>query len=198
MSELQNIKLTKKTYAKTRAYDVLDQEFSEFIIEPINIDEFFENYNNMFYDIPKKGKLSHRKIISKSIEYAGLPYNSKREDIKELKEQLDDLQEELDSIEENHPFFKNGSVIQARDNDQLNYYMQSGRRREINSDNAFKQIKRRAGQIGISNNDFATPVDMRAIADIFVGPPINNEKDLNIDILSINRFDERQFEEEYQ
>ena len=39
---------------------------------------------------------------------------------------------------------------------------------------------------------------MQAITGILVGPPINNEEDLNIDILSINRFDERQFEEEYK
>ena len=76
--------------------------------------------------------------------------------------------------------------------------MQSGRRREINSSAAFKLIKRRAGKREVSNIDFATPVDMQAISGIFVGPPINNEEDLNIDILSINRFDERQFEEEYK
>ena len=198
MSEIQNIKLTKKIYPSTRIYDILDEEFSEFIIEPLNIDEFFENYNNIFYDIPKTGRLSHRKIIEKSIKQAGVPYNPKLEDKQELLDQINDLQEDLDSIEEEHPFFKNGSVIQARNNEQLNYYMQSGRRRQINSDGAFKLIKKRAGKREIPNTDFTTPLDMQAIAGILVGPPINNEEDLNIDILSINRFDERQFEEEYK
>tara|TARA_R110000744_G_scaffold53939_3_gene114838 strand:+ start:4779 stop:5375 length:597 start_codon:yes stop_codon:yes gene_type:complete len=198
MSEIQNIKLTKKIYPSTRIYDILDEEFSEFIIEPLNIDEFFENYNNIFYDIPKTGRLSHRKIIEKSIKQAGVPYNSKLEDKQELLDQINDLQEDLDSIEEEHPFFKNGSVIQARNNKQLNYYMQSGRRRQINSDGAFKLIKKRAGKRETPNTDFTTPLDMQAITGILVGPPINNEEDLNIDILSINRFDERQFEEEYK
>ena len=43
MSEIQNIKLTKKIYPSTRIYDILDEEFSEFTIEPLNIDEFFKN-----------------------------------------------------------------------------------------------------------------------------------------------------------
>ena len=88
MSEIQNIKLTKKIYPSTRIYDILDEEFSEFTIEPLNIDEFFKNYNDIFYDIPKTGKLSHRKIIEKSIKQAGVPHNPKLADKEELLEQI--------------------------------------------------------------------------------------------------------------
>ena len=48
------------------------------------------------------------------------------------------------------------------------------------------------------NEDFATPVSNSCIAGILAGPPINNKNDLNVDLMIINRFDERQFEEEYQ
>ena len=149
----------------------------------------------MFYDIPKTGKFSHKDILIKSIKYAGLPINPKKEELKELKEQLDDLKEDLDSIEEEHDFFKNGSVIQVRNNEQLNYYMQSGRKRKINSTAAFQIIKKRAGKKEISNKDFSIPLDSQAIAGIRVGPPINNAEDLNIDILTINRFDDRSIDD---
>ena len=38
---------------------------------------------------------------------------------------------EIDSIEREHDFFPNRSVIQNRNNPELTYYMQSGKRRRI-------------------------------------------------------------------
>ena len=73
--------------------------------------------------------------------------------------------------------------------------MQSGKKRKINSSKAFEQIKKRAGQREKSNKDFATPLDISAIRGIRLGPPINNEGDLNIDILTINRYDDRSIDD---
>ena len=186
MPEIQNIKLTKKTYN----YDTLDEEFSEFIITSPEPSELFEIYNDLFYDIPQFGEEeTHEFLIKKSSEYINFdPPNPKNQELIELKEEIEELKEELDSIEGENPFFKNGSVLQARQNDQLNYHMQSGRTRQINSSTAFKLIKKRAGKPNISNSEFSIPLDLSAIRGIPVGPPINSEKDLNISILKINRF----------
>tara|TARA_R110002049_G_scaffold137585_1_gene297610 strand:- start:342 stop:920 length:579 start_codon:yes stop_codon:yes gene_type:complete len=192
MSELIKIKFTKESYKDT---DFNEFRFTELKLKPHTIDELFNIYNESFYEIPKEGQNSHDEIILKSIEYAGNPPNPKDDEIKELREQIKDLQEEIDSIEDEHPYFKNGSVIQARNNDQINYYMQSGKKRKINSSKAFEQIKKRAGQREKSNKDFATPLDISAIRGIRLGPPINNEGDLNIDILTINRYDDRSIDD---
>ena len=197
MSTRINIKFTKESYLEEDFEELkkISFEFEEFKTKPYTINQLFDLYNELFYEIPKQGSHSHSEIIIKSTNEAGTPHNPKMDEIKELKEQVNDLQEESDSIEEEHPFFKNGSVIQARGNDQLNYYMQSGRRRQINSSKAFKQIKYRAGQREMSDKDFSTPLDVKAIQGIRVGPPINNEGDLDIDILTINRYDDRSIDD---
>ena len=146
-------------------------------------------YNELFYDISKRGKNSHTKILEKSALYAGLPPNPKQEEINELREQLEELQDDLDSIEEEHPFFKNGSVIQSRNNSELNYYMHSGRKRQIFDDRVFNIIKKQSGfKNNAPNSDFVIYLNAQAIGEITSGPPINHPDDLHIDILEINRY----------
>ena len=50
----------------------------------------------------------------------------------------------------------------------------------------------------IPDEEFVTPVSQTCIAGILVGPSVDSVEDLNVDIMTLNRFDERQFEEEYQ
>ena len=113
----------------------------------------------------------------------------------ELEAQIQQIEDDIWSIEDEHPFFKNGSVLKANDK---NFYMHSGRRRELNSKSALKLIKRRSGKKSIPDEEFVTPVSQTCIAGILVGPSVDSVEDLNVDIMTLNRFDERQFEEEYQ
>ena len=77
--------------------------------------------------------------------------------------------------------------------------MQSGRRRKLNDRGTFKLIKRRAGKKDIPDEDFVIfPISSTCIAGILVGPPINKVEDLGVNLMELNRFDDRQFEEEYQ
>jgi len=195
---MERLELNKTIYGATNAYDSLDEEFNEFILKKYTIDELFDAYNYLFYDIIKEGKKhSHFNIIQESIRYAGQPINSKDDDIAELRNQLKEIEDEIWSVEEEHNYFQNGSVVRAK-NTEIDYYMQSGRRRQLNSNPALQLIKRRAGKKNVPNEDFVVRVSGDCITGILAGPPINNLDDLNTNIMMINRFDERQFEEEYQ
>ena len=55
------------------------------------------------------------------------------------------MEDEIFSIEDKHNYFQNGSVLRAENTD-LDYYMQSGRRRQLNDGGAMKLIKRRVGK----------------------------------------------------
>ena len=191
---MERLELNKTIYGATKAYGSLDEEFEEFISNPYTLDDLFDMYNSLFYDIIKEGKKhTHFNIVQESIRYTGKPANPKDSDIEELMNQLKQLEDEIWSIENSHYHFKNGSVLRSITNE-LDYYIQSGRRRQLNDRGALNLIKRRAGKKTIPDLDFITPVSNNCIAGILAGPPINNINDLNTDLMTINRFDERQFD----
>ena len=194
---MEKLQLNKTIYGTTKAHNALDEEFLEFIPKSYTTDDLFNMYDSLFYDIIKEGKKhSHFNIIQESIKYAGNPINPKDLDIEELSNQIQQIEDDIWSIENSHPFFPNGSILRST-NGENDYYMQSGRRRKLNDRGAFKLIKRRAGKKNIPDEDFVIfPISSTCIAGILVGPPINKIDDLNTDLMSINRFDERQFEEE--
>ncbi len=195
---MEKLELNKTIYGAAKAYDSLDEEFNEFIPKIYKIDDLFGFYNSLFYDIIKEGKKhSHFNIIQESIRYAGEPINLKDNDISDLENQLKEMEDEIWSIEDEHNYFQNGSVLRA-ENTNLDYYMQSGRRRQLNDNGAIALIKRRVGKKNVPTEDFVIRVSGGCIAGILAGPPINKIDDLNTNIMMINRFDERQFEEEYQ
>jgi CMP-N-acetylneuraminic acid synthetase len=74
-------------------------------------------------------------------------------------------------------------------NNNLKFYMQSGRKRQITDAGALQIIKK---QSGLSKDapdlEFVILLDSQAIGGIVSGPPIRNLNDLNIDILEINRY----------
>ena len=110
------------------------------------------------------------------------------EEVENLESQISDLNDDIDSIEDEHPFIKNFSVIQNRNDNQINYYMQSGRKRKINNDNAFRVIKKQTGYSSSPDSEFVILLNSSAIGGIISAPPINNLEDLNMSILDINRY----------
>ena len=189
MSISQEISLSKTVFGTNGARDFLDEEFTEFIVKKYTISEFLQEYHNLFYDIPKEGRLSHSTIVTKSTEYAGIPINPKDLTIEELKEQATDIQEEIDSIEKEHPLINNRSVLQVKNDVSMKYYMQSGKRRKINEMGILDAIKNQSGFANnISDDDFCISLNAEAIYSIEAGPDINTEEDINLDILFVNRF----------
>ena len=95
----ENIKLIKDFLSNQ---DNIDRSFSELISKKnrITLNEFFDYYNNLFYDIPQLGPLSHTELVSKSTEYIG-NYNDPRDiEIQDLNIQIDHLMKKVNELEQ--------------------------------------------------------------------------------------------------
>jgi hypothetical protein len=99
---MEKLNLSKKVYAKNQYEKVIDTTFSQLATSPspnvttqpiISVDEFFQNYNQIFFDIPKFGATnSHEYLIKTSTEYIGYaPINA---DIQALIEEINSLQQQ--------------------------------------------------------------------------------------------------------
>ena len=91
---IKKTKLNKQNYPK-----IIDNRFTQLappipepVVEP-TVDNFFELYNDLFYDIPKTGETnSHQFLINQSTEYAG---GGLSEEIEALISEIDNLREQL-------------------------------------------------------------------------------------------------------
>ncbi len=130
----QNIIIEKKLYGSDGFRNNLDLSFSEINkSDPKkNIDNFFKDYDELFFDIPDEGEeKSHRAILEKSGEYLNI-FAQKDVEIEKLEDQIDELQERIDELEnpEEHPFYKNGTIISI-DKGGSYFYMDKGKKRPI-------------------------------------------------------------------
>ena len=76
----EQILLTKQVYDKNQYQKVIDTTFTQ-LVQPASqstgsalptINEFFDYYNQLFFDIPKFGEInSHEYLIKTSTEYIG-------------------------------------------------------------------------------------------------------------------------------
>lgn len=101
----QKVNLTRQGF-ETRAYkNAIDTSFSQLVTPPppleetITVDEFFEAYNTLFYEIPSTGVLnSHEFLIKRSTEYIGFTEETEQ-DIQVLLDEITQLREQLLVIE---------------------------------------------------------------------------------------------------
>jgi len=108
MSELINIE--KQVFDKLTYGKVIDTEFRQLFnnVSPetpvFTIEDFFQLYEQLFYQIPKEGDTnSHRYILEKEAEYLGVKINQDDiqallEEITNLRQQVLDTQTALDEI----------------------------------------------------------------------------------------------------
>ena len=76
----QQVKLTKQVYDKNQYQKVIDTSFTQ-LVQPVTattssalptVNQFFDYYNQLFFDIPKFGETnSHEYLIKTSTEYIG-------------------------------------------------------------------------------------------------------------------------------
>jgi hypothetical protein len=75
----EKIQITRQVYRKDIYKNVIDTNFSQ-LIQPvtqieedsISINEFFQAYDDLFFEIPKTGDInSHQYLINKSSQYVG-------------------------------------------------------------------------------------------------------------------------------
>ena len=93
----QIIKIDKPTVNSEIGDKSIDRTFSELIpkLELVSVDQFFNYYNQLFYDIPKNGTTSHKTLIDQSTEFYGDYKDPKDGLIKNLEQQIFDLNNQL-------------------------------------------------------------------------------------------------------
>ena len=110
----KKVNLNKDVFGKNQYEKVIDTSFSQ-LIEPDSVivteqlptvDEFFEDYNTLFFQIPKTGENSHEELIIKSTDYIGFqPLNDEiealTEEITSLRTQLLEANQRLVDLTEN-------------------------------------------------------------------------------------------------
>lgn len=99
----QEVRLVKEVYGRSTYTRVIDTDFTELYTTPTatveisqqtTVDEFFDLYNALFFDIPATGEVnSHEYLAARSTEYLGggvLTDNEKAyiEEINSLRQQL--------------------------------------------------------------------------------------------------------------
>ena len=201
-SDLENIVLEKETYVNKQFKENVDTQFSEFIKPPIDedIDQFFQIYKEIFYDIPKRGEKSHTSLMIESKDHIEDYVDPKDTTILALTNKIEQLQDQIAEKfnTQEHPFFPDGSILHVP-------YVQSG----MMQNGKLRMMRWSVTQLYIKTNPAFKDQDgnvksLRKIAIIFddttvmdgipKGKPINKEEDLNdydfqepTDILNFNR-----------
>lgn len=96
----KQIQLNKEIYSKPQYERVIDTSFNQLGVVtesedlPLpTVDEFFQFYNDLFFQIPKTGFNSHETLITTSTEYVG--NTQQLAEIKALQEEITDLRRQL-------------------------------------------------------------------------------------------------------
>jgi hypothetical protein len=98
----QQVKLIKQVYDKNQYQKVIDTSFTQ-LVQPTQttgstlptVDQFFEYYNQLFFDIPKFGEVnSHEYLIKTSQEYIGITNEVSNNELQALIEEITELRQE--------------------------------------------------------------------------------------------------------
>jgi hypothetical protein len=107
---MENVQLVKKVYGINTYSKVIDTSFRELITAPqeisastMNVDQFFREYDRLFFDIPVTGTNSHSELIERSQQYVGGSVIDAEklaliEEINSLRQQLLDINQSFTSI----------------------------------------------------------------------------------------------------
>lgn len=97
----KKVDLNKRVFSKSQYSKIINTQFNELgvttlqedLASQINVIQFFEIYNNLFYDIPANGETnSHEYLVKTSGEY--INYDQTQEEIEALREEITGLREE--------------------------------------------------------------------------------------------------------
>lgn len=98
----ENIQLNKIVFNKPQYEKVINTSFTQLGVKSIQeqidnqptVDEFFDLYNKLFYEIPTEGEVnSHEYLIKKSSEY--INFDEINEQILMLQKEISELRVEL-------------------------------------------------------------------------------------------------------
>jgi hypothetical protein len=132
----ENIKINKKLYSRSDVSDNIDLSFSELLntdnrATDVKLKNFFQEYNNLFYDIPKTGNESHSILFQQSRDYINDFYDPKDDQIEALLERIENLENDLleATTETNpeHPIYNDGTLLLIEGGNGTVYFMYKGR-----------------------------------------------------------------------
>jgi len=97
----QKANFLKEVFDKTQYEQVIDTSFSQLIpstssipVEVLpTVEDFFQNYDSLFFQIPKTGENSHEELIIRSTDYIG--YQPLNDEITALTEEITSLRTQL-------------------------------------------------------------------------------------------------------
>lgn len=97
---MPEIVIQKTVFNKDSYGRVIDTRFTQLVnqgeeeVPSFSIDDFFELYNQLFYQIPKDGDtLSHQFILQKEADYLGV--NLGQDEVQALLEEITSLRQQL-------------------------------------------------------------------------------------------------------
>ena len=131
----ENIKINKRLYSRSDVSDNIDLSFSELLSvdnrsNDVKIKAFFDEYNNLFYDIPKMGNQSHSTILQQSRDYVNDFFDPKDDQIDALLERIESLEDELliatTETNSEHPIYNDGTFVKVEGNATV-YFMYQGK-----------------------------------------------------------------------
>lgn len=110
----EQVQLNKTVYGKITYPNVINTEFTQLIRTApetdtggITIDEFFQAYNDLFFEIPLLGDYNtHQELVKRSTEYIGVTQTSDEievllEEINQLRLENLNLQQQIDDLTSN-------------------------------------------------------------------------------------------------
>lgn len=194
----EGIKLNKDVYSRKQALDKLDEEFNFFGVSQINLKQWFDLYNRLFYEIKKE---THQYFLNNSIPHAYPEgYESLlTKEFHSLKAQLRTIRRQIDSFVREHFYFKNGIFLmdlehtnnptaKLQEGTGQVYFMQSGKKRQITNYQIYLNLKNKITKRGdeIDDSTFIVFVSAQALSGIGSAPPINTIEDTQLSPLEIN------------
>ena len=185
-----NLFFNKKIYNNS-AYDIVNKDFSEFMDSKNNINtkKLFEIYHNIFYSIPKSGKLSHETIIKQSEDYFynfNIPKDSVIEEyLQEIERRLNDLTD-LETPSTTFSLFTEGTFLKQEGSTTV-YIIHKGVKRAIYNSRLVEIAKTVFGKRNIPIDELSQVVDPETLNEIPTGPNINLSSDFSI---PLEQFDE--------
>jgi hypothetical protein len=183
------IPIQKNIYSSNKFKEVIDTDFSELFNTQDNfsVDDFFNQYNRLFIEIPLNGQSSHAELIRRSSELLGpTGPDAKDREIENLQAALKDLSEQLVTANQpdisttrEHPRFSNGSIIGRPENSLVGwpdaFVMDQGFKRPIffSGDQEFYGSFLKIS--GYSSNNPVPKIPDFIIDDIPTGEPLTEQ-----------------------
>tara|TARA_R110000751_G_scaffold86319_1_gene171983 strand:+ start:40 stop:411 length:372 start_codon:yes stop_codon:yes gene_type:complete len=98
---MSEVTLVKTNFGRTSYTQTINTEFTQLVPpSPVTVEDnlptvngFFNDYNALFFQIPKTGENSHTTLIESSTEYIG--YNPQSQELQALQQEITFLREQL-------------------------------------------------------------------------------------------------------